>query len=200
MNNKVRHVDEENDASVVKLAIFDESGSTRVDVASDNDGYGGAVVWIEDDGATPLSFKIGLDQSTISDLSDIQFVVETIPFHVSPSPRPAPSPKVPTMNTPTKRSKAKKTAFTWVSTGGGLLCDGRRAHARGKNANITYTLVPKKVSQDGIIAQIWGGWSEYHSAVTLTPRIVFKKKKDSIQDAATSEVGTEDAKDHQEEL
>jgi len=60
----------------------------------------------------------------------------------------------------------------------------------------------EKVSEDGIIAQIWGGWSEYHSAVTLTPRIVFKKKSDSIQDAATSEVGTEaeDAKDHREEL
>ena len=46
----------------------------RVDVASD-DGGGGAIVWIDND-VTPLSFKIGLDQSTLSDLSDIQYVVE----------------------------------------------------------------------------------------------------------------------------
>jgi len=193
MNNKVRPVNNEvNDVTAVKLAIFDESGSTRVDVAS-NDGYGGAIVWMDD--TIPLSFKIGLDQSTLLDLSDIQFVVETTSFHASPSPRPAPSPKVPTMTTPPKRSYAKKTAFTWVSMGGGLLCDGRRAHARGKNANVTYTLVPKKVGEDGIVAEIWAGWSEYHGAVTLTPRIVFKKKSDSIQDTATS-----DATDHQEEL
>lgn len=204
MNNKVaqHHADEENDDSVVKLAIYDESGSTRVDVASDN-GSEGAFVWIDDENITHLSFKIGLDQSTLSGVSDIQFVVETTPFHVSPSPRPAPSPKVPTSNISTQRSNAKKkTSFTGTSMGGGLLCDGKRAHARGKNGNVIYTLVPKKVSnsdKDGIIAEIWGGWSEYHGVVILTPKIVFKRK-DSRKDAATSEIGKEDTQDNQGEL
>jgi len=185
MNNKVRHASEENDASVVKLAVYDESGSTRVDVASDNGG-GGAIVWIDND-FTSLSFKIGLDQSTLSDLSDIQYVVESTPFYASPSPRPAPSPNVPTINSNKKQHKAKRTSFTGASGVGGLLCNGKRAHARGKNGNVTYTLVPNKVSdtnKDGIIAEVWGGWSEYHGAVTLTPRIIFKKK-----DSASLEIG-----------
>eukprot|EP00984_Skeletonema_dohrnii_P014378 scaffold6032_cov85-Skeletonema_dohrnii-CCMP3373.AAC.1 len=159
MNNKVRHAGEENDASVVKLAVYDESGSTRVDVASDNGG-GGAIVWIDND-FTSLSFKIGLDQSTLSDLSDIQYVVESTPFYASRSPRPAPSPNVPTINSNKKQRNAKRTSFT------------------GKNGNVTYTLVPNKVrdtNKDGIIADVWGGWSEYHGAVTLTPRIIFKRK------------------------
>ncbi|KAL7500241.1 hypothetical protein ACHAWT_010960 [Skeletonema menzelii] len=185
MNNKVRHADEESDALVVKLAIYDESGK-RIDVASDKGG--GAIVWIDKD-ATQLSFKIGLDQSTLSGLTDIQYVVESTPFNVSPSPRPrpAPSPNVPTIHSSNnKHSNAKRTSsFTGASGGGGVLCDGRRAHARGKNGSVNYTLVPnegRSTSKDGIVAEIWGGWSEYHGAVTLTPRIIFKRKDEIGQD------------------
>mmetsp|Transcript_1017 Transcript_1017/g.2133 ORF Transcript_1017/g.2133 Transcript_1017/m.2133 type:complete len:190 (+) Transcript_1017:194-763(+) len=115
------------------------------------------------------------------------YVVESTPFYASPSPRPAPSPNVPTINSNKKQHKAKRTSFTGASGVGGLLCNGKRAHARGKNGNVTYTLVPNKVcdtNKDGIIAEVWGGWSEYHGAVTLTPRIIFKKK-----DSASLEIG-----------
>lgn len=185
MNNKVRHADEENDAPLIKLAIYDESGNTRVDVPSDAGGAG-TIVWIETD-VTHLSFKIGLDQSTSSDLSDIQYVVESKPFHASPSPRSVPSPNVPTIN-------SKHTSFTGASGGGGLLCNGKRAHARGKKSYVNYTLVPKKgrnTDENGAIAEIWAGWSEYHGAVTLTPRIIFKRKE-----SLASEVG----QDHRGEL
>jgi len=184
MNNKiVRHASD--DHSVVKLAIYDDSGSTRVDVASDD---GGAVVWIDDDvlhASTSLSFKIGLDQSTLSGLSDIQFVIDSTPFHVSPSsPKPAPAPKVPTTNTPTER-KLNKTSFTGVSTGGGIMCGGKRAHARGKKANVTFTLVTNKIKDEdnNNLAEIWGGWSQSHGAVTLTPRIIFKRNDLAKSDA-----------------
>ncbi len=187
MNNKVRHADEENNAPVIKLAIYDESGTTRVDVHSDA-GDEGAIVWIDSDD-TLMSFKIGLDQSTTSDLSDIQYVVETTPFHASPSPRPAPAPNVPTINSNNKQSQnAKRSSFTGASGGGGLLCSGKRAHARGKKSYVNYTLVPKKgrrkTDEDGTIAEVWAGWSEYHGAVTLTPRIIFKRKE-----SPASEVG-----------
>ncbi len=191
MNNKVRHADEENDAPVIKLAVYDESGSTRVDVTSED---GGAIVWIDTD-ITPLSFKIGLDQSTSSGLSDIQYVVESTPFHASPSQRPAPSPNMPTINNNNEKShNAKRTSFTGASGGGGLLCNGKRAHARGKKSYVKYTLVPKKgrnIDEDGTIAEIWAGWSEYHGAVTLTPRIIFKRKE--YQASGTGQ-------DHQGEL
>lgn len=180
MNNKVRHaIDEEGDSSLVKLAIYDESGNNRVDVTSDDRG-GGAIVWIDND-VTHMSFKISLDQSTLSGLSDIQYVVESTPFKVSPSPRPAPSPNVPTIHSSDKKhSNTKRTSsFTGASGGGDVLCNGKRAHARGKNGSVSYTLVPNKgrnTDKDGIIAEIWGGWSEYHGTVTLTPRIIFKRK------------------------
>ena len=185
MNNKVRHADEEGGSSVVKLALYDESGNNRVDVASD-DGGGGAIVWIDNDVTHNMSFKIGLDQSTLSGLSDIQYVVESTPFKVSPSPRPAPSPNVPTIHSSDKKhSNTKRTSsFTGASGGGGVLCNGKRAHARGKNGSVSYTLVPNKgrnTDKDGIIAEIWGGWSEYHGAVILTPRIVFKRKRQDHQ-------------------
>ncbi len=190
MNNKVRHPDEENDAPVIKLAIYDESGNTRVDIHSDA-GDDGAIVWIDSDD-TLMTFKIGLDQSTTSDLSDIQYVVETTPFHTSPSPRPAPAPNVPTINSNNKKSYS---SFTGASDSGGLLCNGKRAHTRGKKSYVNYTLVPKKgrrhTDEDGTIAEIWAGWSEYHGAVTLTPRIIFKRKE-----SPASEVG----QDYQEEL
>lgn len=179
MNNKVRHADEEGDSSLVKLAIYDESGNNRVDVTSDDRG-GGAIVWIDND-VTHMSFKISLDQSTLSGLSDIQYVVESTPFKVSPSPRPAPSPNVPTIHSSDKKhSNTKRTSsFTGASGGGDVLCNGKRAHARGKNGSVSYTLVPNKgrnTDKDGIIAEIWGGWSEYHGTVTLTTRIIFKRK------------------------
>lgn len=190
MNNKVRHADEENDAPVIKLVVYDESGNTRVDVPSD-DGGDDAIVWVETD-ITPLSFKIGLDQSTSSGLSDIQYVVVSTQFHASPSPRPVPAPNVPTINS---NNKISLSSFTGASGGGGLLCNGKRAHARGKKSYVNYTLVPKKgrnnTDEDGTIAEIWAGWSEYHGAVTLTPRIIFKMKE-----SPASEVG----QDHQGEL
>lgn len=175
MNNRVvRYHENESEGSVVKLAVY--SGSTRVDVpSSSSSGEGGSVVWVDDDASHTTTYAIGIDQTTTSDLSDIQFVIETTPFHSTPSPRPSPTPNIPTAKTPQR--KVNKTSFTGASTGGGVLCDGRRAHARRFNGNVTYTLV-KGSNDSSVIAEVWGGWSEYHGPVTLTPRITFKKKEE----------------------
>lgn len=180
MNNKVvRYHENESEGSVVKLAVY--SGSTRVDVpySSSSSGEGGAVVWVDDDAShTTTTYVIGIDQTTTSDLSDIQFVIETTPFHSTPSPRPSPTPNIPTAKTPQR--KVNKTSFTGASTGGGVLCDGARAHARRFNGNVTYTLVKGSNNDSSVIAEVWGGWSEYHGPVTLTPRITFKRKGESV--------------------
>ena len=177
MNNRVvRYHENESEGSVVKLAVY--SGSTRVDVpASSSSAEGGSVVWVDDDAAT-TTYVIGIDQTTTSYLSDIQFVIETTPFHSTPSPRPSPTPNIPTAKTPQR--KVNKTSFTGASTGGGVLCDGRRAHARRFNGNVTYTLVKGSNKDSSVIAEVWGGWSEYHGPVTLTPRITFKRKEESV--------------------
>ncbi len=178
MNNKVvRYHENESEGSVVKLAVY--SGSTRVDVPySSSSGEGGSVVWVDDDASHTTTYAIGIDQTTTSDLSDIQFVIETTPFHSTPSPRPSPTPNIPTAKTPQR--KVNKTSFTGASTGGGVLCDGRRAHARRFNGNVTYTLVKGSNNDSSVIAEVWGGWSEYHGPVTLTPRITFKRKEESV--------------------
>lgn len=195
MNNKVvRYRENESEGPVVKLAVY--SGSTRVDVpSSSSSGEGGSVVWVDDDASHTTTYVIGIDQTTTSDLSDIQFVIETTPFHSTPSPRPSPTPNIPTAKTPQR--KVNKTSFTGASTGGGVLCDGRRAHARRFNGNVTYTLVKGSNNDSSIIAEVWGGWSEYHGPVTLTPRIIFKRKEESASTDADA-VGTGD--DRQGEL
>jgi hypothetical protein len=196
MNNRVvRYHENESEGSVVKLAVY--SGSTRVDVASSSSsGEGGSVVWVDDDASyATTTYVIGIDQTTTSDLSDIQFVIETTPFHSTPSPRPSPTPNIPTAKAPQR--KVNKTSFTGASTGGGVLCDGSRAHARRFNGNVTYTLVKGSNNDSSVIAEVWGGWSEYHGPVTLTPRITFKRKEESVS-TDKNDVGAGD--DHQGEL
>ena len=182
MNSKVRNAGDDKSSSV-KMAIYDESGSTRIDTAT-YDKSGGATVWIDGEDPFHLSFKIGLDQSTLNDLADIQYVVEsTQSFHTSPSPMPPSSPNVPTIHT--KQSKTSRNSFTSASIGGGVLCDGKRAHARGKNGTVTFTITSNKSidsKSDDVIAEVRAGWSEYHGAVTLTPRIVFKRRYSEAAD------------------
>lgn len=36
---------------------------------------------------------------------------------------------------------------------------------------------------DDILAEIVAGWSEYHGVVTLTPRVVFKIRDETTNDA-----------------
>ena len=54
----------------------------------------------------------------------------------------------------------------------GILCDGQRAHARGKASYVNYEYTTNKTQE------IVAGWSEYHGRVTLTPKVTFKRKED----------------------
>ena len=160
MNNKIIKAPEEDP---VQLAVYDSSG-VRVD--EDN------IVWIdhvEDDTTSSHSFTIKMDSETIKDVSDIQYVVETSPFK-----EPVPSP------TPTTYD-IERSSFISAS-----MCNGRRSHARGKNGSVVYKLVLNDTQNDSILAEIVAGYSEYHGAVTLTPRVSFKRKKTEIN-ATTSQ-------------
>jgi len=160
MNNKIIKAPEEDP---VQLAVYDSSG-VRVD--EDN------IVWInhvDDDTTSSHSFTIKMDSETIKELSDIQYVVETSPFK-----EPVPSP------TPTN---IERSSFISAS-----MCNGRRSHARGKNGYAVYKLVLNDTQNDSILAEIVAGYSEYHGAVTLTPRIIFKRKESEIDATSQGEL------------
>lgn len=82
---------------------------------------------------------------------------------------------IPTIPSPPLDSKAES-SFVNASSGGGILCSGRRAHARGKRGAVKYELATKG-KETSIFAEVVAGFSEYHGAVTLTPRILFKRKE-----------------------
>eukprot|EP00804_Cyclotella_cryptica_P019167 CCRYP_017812-RA/>CCRYP_017812-RA protein AED:0.38 eAED:0.38 QI:0/-1/0/1/-1/1/1/0/239 len=188
MNSRVvsAPVDTGGSDTIVKLAVYDASGK-RVDENS--------IVWIEDEiteSYTSISFHIQVDPSTSIGLTDIQFVVETYPFmnksqspQIAPSPPNvgAPSPHVPSATAPHMTAiKVPITGFTATSKGGGVLCDGKRSHARGKTGFVKYDVLTntlkRNLESDGdgaqTISEIWAGWSENHGKVTLTPKIYFK--------------------------
>jgi len=162
MNNKIIKKPEEDP---VQLAVYDSSG-VRVD--EDN------IVWInhvDDDTTSSHSFTIKMDPETIQELSDIQYVVETSPFK---EPVPSPTPH-----------NIERSSFISSSK-----CNGRRSHARGNNGSVIYKLVMNDTQKqnNSILAEIVAGYSEYHGAVTLTPRVIFKRKESEI-DATTSQGG-----------
>ena len=160
MNNKITKAPEEDP---VQLSVYDSSG-IRVD--EDN------IVWVNNVDDDILLFTIKMDLETIKELSDIQYVVETSPFK-----EPVPSP------TPT--NDIERSSFISAS-----MCNGRRSHARGKNGSVVYKLVmnDNQKQNNNILAEIVAGYSEYHGAVTLTPRIIFKRKESEIN-ATTSQGG-----------
>jgi hypothetical protein len=180
MNNKVVEAPADTD-DIVRLAVYDSSG-TRVDTDS--------IVWIDgnaDATTRSLSYNIRVDPSTADGLMDLQYVVETHPFTTTssapnagaPSPRvpSAPAPSAPTVRIPT-------TGFTGASAGGGVLCDGMRAHARGKTGSVAYeiaasTIVSSSGEGGGVLSEVWAGYAEGHSKVTLTPKIYFKLRDPS---------------------
>ena len=160
MNNKIIKAPEEDP---VQLAVYDSSG-VRVD--EDN------IVWInhvDDDTTSSHSFTIKMDSETIKELSDIQYVVETSPFK---EPVPSPTP-----------ANIERSSFISASK-----CNGRRSHARGKNGSVVYKLVLNDTQNDNILAEIVAGYSEYHGAVTLTPRIIFKRKESEIDATSQGEL------------
>jgi hypothetical protein len=191
MNNKVKKalVDDP-----VRIAVYDVSGS-RVDVPSEEN-KGESIVWIDpSDESNLTSFVIRMDPVTIEGMSDIQYVVETLPFggtyspgSMSPSPgspsnnrSPSPSAKIPVVT-----SQSPFSFFDGTSTGGGILCNGKRAHARGKAGYVKYSheFATNKNQE------IFAGWSEYHGPVTLTPRISFKiKNNNPVSDTASQHQG-----------
>lgn len=193
MNNRVRKAPAEGYA---RLAVYDASGS-RVDVSDDDDASSGdAIVWIEPSQSSQLSFTVSMDPETTASMADIQFVVETAPFedagakkaHGSPSYNrpPSPTPMTPTVPNPAP-SRVPESSFVSASGGGGILCNGRRGHARGKKGYLQYELVTKHRDHD-TLAEVVAGYSEYHGPVTLTPRIVFKRKgadSDSASDTVS---------------
>lgn len=184
MNNKVVQVPSDED-DVVKLAVYDLSGS-RVDEDS--------IVWIDESAlasAKTISFNIRVDSSTVEGLSDIQYVVETDPFNNAPdvpSSAPnagAPTPRMPAAPSPIAPAKRSTTGFSGASAGGGVLCEGRRSHARGKNGYVSFVLAADTLKDSAskedaqILSEVWGGWAEGHSKVTLTPKIYFKLREKS---------------------
>lgn len=188
MNNKVRAHAEEDNNIIVKLAVYDDETGSRVDVPSDS---GDAIVWIEADSSpSSLFYTIKMDPETVKEMVDLQYVIETAPFEdlkdsKNPKPshhsRPSPTPMTPTISSPTPDSKAKS-SFVNASSGGGILCNGRRAHARGKRGAVKYELARKpKQYDDGketsLLAEVVAGFSEYHGAVTLTPCVLFIRKE-----------------------
>mmetsp|Transcript_10650 Transcript_10650/g.22900 ORF Transcript_10650/g.22900 Transcript_10650/m.22900 type:complete len:245 (-) Transcript_10650:350-1084(-) len=201
MNNKVKKAPTEE--PMVKLAVFDTSG-TRVDVPSeDNDGD--TIVWIDPSDSSPsLSFVIGLDPDTVKKLADVQYVVESTPFDDSKQGSisevkqgyPSPTPMTPTVPSPKSMTES---SFIGASPGGGILCNGRRGHARGKKGSLKYELVTKKRSRpkeedatitgevdDGTLSEVVAGYSAYHGAVTLTPRILFKRKEKQTESSSNT--------------
>ena len=213
MNNKVTKAPDED---AVKLAVYDASGS-RVDVLSDEGNNGESIVWI-DSSSTSISFTIGLDPDTVEGIADIQYVMESSPFEglgertttkssaPSNNRHPSPSPMVPTVpkssapshNNPPSPTPNVQTAptslessFIDASVGGGILCNGRRGHARGKKGHVKYELVTtqtEKPRQDVsvIISEVVAGYSEYHGPVTLTPRVLFKRKEEEPESTTTT--------------
>lgn len=179
MNNKVRKAQ---DDEPVRLAVYDESGS-RVDVSS-TDISGESIVWIDSsDASSSKSYQIRMDAASIEGLSDIQYVVETSPFDGIHSPgggskpkpapeSPSPAKKIPAVVFSSTVSPTPSSAFISASTGGGILCNGQRAHARGKASYVNYEYTTNKTQE------IVAGWSEYHGRVTLTPKVTFKRKED----------------------
>ena len=197
MNNKVfdAPTDIEN---AVALAVYDSSDS-RVDENS--------IVWIDEEvfaSSRSISFRIGIDPSTTGGLSDIQYVMETHPFednNMSPSTSKrsgSPSPRVPTEPAPNVVTPENPTTgFTGASAGGGVLCDGKRSHARGKTGYVTYELAEttlKSTDDDQrnestiIISEVWAGWAEGHSKVTLTPKLYFKLRTSSERSTKNDEL------------
>ncbi|KAL3781109.1 hypothetical protein ACHAWO_013412 [Cyclotella atomus] len=180
MNNKVAEAPTDAD-NIVALAVYDSTGS-RVDESS--------IVWI-DEGALPpsksVSFRIQIDPATTEGLSDVQFVLEAHPFKDdapnTPSSAPnagAPTPHVPSAPAPVAPVKKSQTGFTGASAGGGVMCDGKRSHARGKTGYVTFELslasdYLKHSDQSCInyLSEVWAGYAEGHSKVTLTPKIYF---------------------------
>ena len=164
MNSKVKTAPVDDP---VKLAVYDESGK-RVDEDS--------IVWIDrpsnNVSSSSISFTVRMEPETIKDLSDIQYVVETSPSH---------TPIIPTMH----KDTVADSEFVDATIGGGLLCNGQRGHARGKQGTVQYNLETKNKhdDDDDILAEIVAGWSEYHGVVTLTPRVVFKIRDETTNDA-----------------
>eukprot|EP00584_Thalassiosira_punctigera_P010743 CAMPEP_0172545566 /NCGR_PEP_ID=MMETSP1067-20121228/15466_1 /TAXON_ID=265564 ORGANISM="Thalassiosira punctigera, Strain Tpunct2005C2" /NCGR_SAMPLE_ID=MMETSP1067 /ASSEMBLY_ACC=CAM_ASM_000444 /LENGTH=211 /DNA_ID=CAMNT_0013332333 /DNA_START=176 /DNA_END=814 /DNA_ORIENTATION=- len=197
MNNEVRKAPAEEPS--VKLAVYDVSGS-RLDVPSEeNDGD--FIVWIDASDPSPsLSFVIRMDPEMVKEMADLQYVVETSPFDgvkggASGEPsrsktpshqhsRPSPTPMI--LTAPSPATAVTKSSFVNASNGGGILCNGRRGHARGKNGSVKYELATKTKSKqrddssasedDSLLAEIVAGYSEYHGPVTLTRRVLFKRK------------------------
>jgi len=125
-----------------------------------------------------------MDAASIEGLSDIQYVVETSPFDgilspgggSKPKPPESPSPakKIPAVVSSSTVSPTPSSAFISASKGGGILCDGQRAHARGKASYVNYEYTTNKTQE------IVAGWSEYHGCVTLTTKVTFKRMDDMI--------------------
>jgi hypothetical protein len=161
MNNKVRNAPA-NDP--VRIAVYDASGS-RVDVPSEENN-GDSVVWIDpSDDTHSTSYVIRMDSNTVEWMSDLQYVVETSPFGGLFS-----SGSMPASGSPSSESPVS--SFVGASVGGGVLCNGKRAHARGKASHVKYE------SATNMTQALLAGWSEYHGPVTLTPRILFKIRDD----------------------
>ena len=187
MNNKVKKAlaDEP-----VRIAVYDISGS-RVDVPSEENN-GESIVWIDpSDESISISYMIRMDPDTIEGLSDIQYVVETLPFGGTYSPGSmSPLPGSPSNNrSPSPSAKIPVvTLQSAVSSfvGGGVLCNGKRAHARGKTGYVNYSYEFATNNNQ----ELFAGWSEYHGPVTLTPRISFKmKNKNPESDTASQHQG-----------
>mmetsp|Transcript_4306 Transcript_4306/g.9556 ORF Transcript_4306/g.9556 Transcript_4306/m.9556 type:complete len:186 (-) Transcript_4306:365-922(-) len=101
-----------------------------------------SVVLIEP-GQSKILLNIKLDERTLGRFHDVQFLVETLPY---------------------ERGEALQSSFIDASKGGGTMCDGRRAHARGKKG---WTMLQANANDCPFAVK--AGYASYHGAVTLTP-------------------------------
>lgn len=101
-----------------------------------------SVVLIEP-GQSEILLNIKLDERTLGRFNDVQFLVETLPY---------------------ERGEALQSSFIDASKGGGTMCDGRRAHARGKKG---WTMLQANANDCPFAVK--AGYASYHGAVTLTP-------------------------------
>ena len=108
-----------------------------------------SVVLIEPESEILLNIK--LDERTLGRLNDVQFLVETSPHG---------------------RGEALRSSFIDASRGGGTMCEGRRAHARGKKG---WTMLKANASDCPFAVK--AGYASHHGAVTLTPVVQFRLRE-----------------------
>ena len=112
-----------------------------------------SVVMIEP-GQSEILLTIQLDERTLEGLNDVRFLVETSPY---------------------QGGEVLQSSFIDASRGGGTMCDGRRAYARGKKG---WTML--RANSNDCPFAVKAGYASYHGAVTLTPAVQIRLRDEEL--------------------